>query len=725
MIAVTGHKFTIGKEEYLPYAVEIQYFRVNKRYWSICFERIRRAGYRIISTVVPWSVHEDSRREFDFSGLTDSSKDLIVFIELAREFGFKIILRPGPLAFAELKDGGLPSFLSKYPEIYAVDSDGHATMTQLESGLPPFKYPSQLHPRTQNFIKHYLNGLTEIVKNYIYPRGPLYLMELDVGSYFGSNPYPWKSDYNPYVVETLYPRFLEQTYGEVKELAAAYGEKAESFEQVQPPRDFIIAKEVSFTKIMDWFRFKEQLILEHAINMIDLYKSFSCEPLFNQPLAFQKRFMAPLTPIAESDGEVFPTVELSWDTSSTVTLQKIRYLRANSQFPWASTISAGHHTTDHKTSKQHFPISAESTRYLLTLALAGGIKGFTQYKFVESQNWYDSPLAQDGTIQPSYEPLRQFMHSLEHVDIGKYNLATNIGIVANKLNNWLSLLEEPGEYQYVQILNEFTMPEIGRDLDRIKQDFVIPDLDNPISFEGLKTLFVPITEIMDRHHQEFLVDLAKHGINLVFVGQLPKYDSNLKNCTVLANAINCKTQSLGKIGTVTTSKDKFPSYIFGSINSTARKTRKLASYGKKNVGMVINKFKGAIVLLTFDSSSQGNHMKINFTQNLLDDLGVKFPIMTSHPSVRVFLHRGEKTDKSGMLYLLNSTPTQRFRQAQATPTKVVVQVDLKSLGIKGSKLRLKDLFTSEEILTTVDELKEGLYFTLYSIDSRAYYFKVG
>jgi beta-galactosidase GanA len=210
----------------------------------------------------------------------------------------------------------------------------------------------------QNFIKHYLNGLTEIVKNYIYPRGPLYLMELDVASYFGGNPFPWKSDYNPHIVETLYPRFLEQTYGDIKDLKSAYNEKADQFEQVPPPRDFIVSKDVSFTKIMDWFRFKEQLVREHAINMIDLYKSFSCEPLFNQPLAFHKRFMAPMTPIVESDGEVFPTIELSWDTSSTVNLQKVRYLRANSQFPWGSSISAGHHTTDHKTSKQHFPISA-------------------------------------------------------------------------------------------------------------------------------------------------------------------------------------------------------------------------------------------------------------------------------------------------------------------------------------------------------------------------------
>ena len=131
MIAVTGHKFTIGKEEFHPYAVELHYFRVNKRYWSICFERIRRAGFRVISTVVPWSLHEDNKREFDFSGFTDPAKDLIVFVELAREFGFRVILKPGPIVFSGLDFGGLPPFLSKYPEILALDADGEPTKTSL------------------------------------------------------------------------------------------------------------------------------------------------------------------------------------------------------------------------------------------------------------------------------------------------------------------------------------------------------------------------------------------------------------------------------------------------------------------------------------------------------------------------------------------------------------------------------------------------------------------
>lgn len=718
MIAVTGHRFTIGKEEFHPYAVELHYFRVSKRYWSICFERIRRAGFRVISTAVPWSLHEDNRREFDFSGFTDPAKDLIVFIELAREFGFRVILRPGPLVFNGLDFGGLPPFLSKYPEILALDAEGEPTQTALLDELPSFNLVSGLHPRMQNFIKHYFNGLTEILKNYIYPRGPLFLVELDPGVYYGGSPYPWKADYNPHVIQELYPEFLESRYDEPKALKLAYGEKVDEFAAVEPPRDFTVCKENNLTKIFDWFRFKEHLIAENAAYLMDLYKSFSCNPLFYQTLGFHKSMQAPLTPILESEGEIFPTIAITWDESSLVTLQRIRYLRANSAFPWASSISLGNHTDDAETARSYFPVTPEASRYLLTLSLAGGIKGFNEYLFAEEQNWYDSPLANDGTIQPSYEVARKLMTAISQVDLGAFTQETEIGVAANRLHNWVSLLEDAAEFSYVKLLTEFTTPELGRDLDLLKQDFVVPDLDNPESFQGLKCVFVPISEIMEEAQQELLLELARNGVNLVLVGMLPRVNAEMSNCQVLANAIRCKTTSLGKIGTLTADKEKFPSHIFGSIASTEKRSKKLVKYGQKTVGIKISKFKGTIYLLTFDASSQGNHSKVTFLRTMLEEMKVAFPINTSHPGVRVFVHKANKT---GMLYLLNSAPSQPFKRTKKMPTNVVVQVDLRALGFRGAKVRLLDIFTNEEILTTTEELKEGLYFSLGNLDSRAYH----
>src|SRR5210317_1223801 len=111
MLGIIGNKFSIGKETYHPFAAELHYFRIEKRYWSICFERIKRAGFRIISTTVPWNLHQDNQKHFDFTGYDDTRRDLIVFLELAREFGFKVILRPGPRINAQWPNGGLPEFL--------------------------------------------------------------------------------------------------------------------------------------------------------------------------------------------------------------------------------------------------------------------------------------------------------------------------------------------------------------------------------------------------------------------------------------------------------------------------------------------------------------------------------------------------------------------------------------------------------------------------------------
>jgi hypothetical protein len=124
MLGVIGNRFSIGKETYLPFSAELHYFRIDKRYWSICFERIRRAGFRIIATAVPWNIHQDTAKHIDFSGYDDPKKDLIVFLELAREFGFKVILRPGPMVCGQLPYNGLPRTLFSDTKVFARDAKG-------------------------------------------------------------------------------------------------------------------------------------------------------------------------------------------------------------------------------------------------------------------------------------------------------------------------------------------------------------------------------------------------------------------------------------------------------------------------------------------------------------------------------------------------------------------------------------------------------------------------
>ena len=57
---------------------------------------------------------------------------------------------------------------------------------------------------------------------------------------------------------------------------------------------------------------------------------------------------------------------------------------------------------------------------------------------------------------------------------------------------------------------------------------------------------------MDADKQEFLLEKAKEGVNLVLIGLMPKYDADMNPCQILASAIHCKTQPHGKIGNVAT-----------------------------------------------------------------------------------------------------------------------------------------------------------------------------
>src|SRR3972149_4021305 len=242
-LKVADHKFIIGKEEFYPFVAEMHYFRIPKRHWSVCFERIRRAELRIISSAVPWSLHESRQGQFDFDGTTDPAKDLIVFLELCREFGFRIILKIGPWIGAEFDHGGLPEFALRHPETVATDPQGQPLMVDPGGGAKPAAVPSYLSGRLQILLKN--------IKNYVYPRGPVFMLELDHETSFGGHMEPFSGDYNPNGSLAAYPRFLEEKYTAVDRLNKAYHVKVKDFSEITPPTAFEGKSQEEYRKALE------------------------------------------------------------------------------------------------------------------------------------------------------------------------------------------------------------------------------------------------------------------------------------------------------------------------------------------------------------------------------------------------------------------------------------------------------------------------------------------
>lgn len=112
--------FTPGKGTFLldgkPYvikAAELHYPRIPKPYWDHRIKLCKALGMNTICLYTFWNIHEPAPDEFDF---TDGN-DLREFVELCRDNGMKVILRPGPYVCAEWEMGGLPWWLLKKEDI--------------------------------------------------------------------------------------------------------------------------------------------------------------------------------------------------------------------------------------------------------------------------------------------------------------------------------------------------------------------------------------------------------------------------------------------------------------------------------------------------------------------------------------------------------------------------------------------------------------------------------
>jgi beta-galactosidase len=754
MLRIANNKFVIGKEECSPHSAEMHYFRVNKKYWSICFERMKKAGFRIISTCVPWNLHEGSIGEFDFFGTTDHAKDLVVFLELAREFGFKVILRPGPFIDSEWKNGGYPDFLYNDPEILALDSKGDPLRMGDHDGVESGYLPSLLHPQFLSHVKRYFNALSEIIKNYVYPKGPVILVELDNGlslghlQVSGNNLDPFEQDYNPHITNSVFPQFLKEKYREIKRLNQLYGEKHPNFDEVKPPKSLKISQRKNLIKYFDWVMFKEKMLADFVSKLKELFLSFDVSPLFSISLFYSENFSLPLNWQSVDSDEVFCGINISGQKDYIELVRHLRYFATCCRFPWATEFTLGGWADLPQDGKRYFPVTPQKVKFLLVSSLASGIKGFNQYMFVERDHWYDSPLANDGTIHPNFELIKKFNELTEKIELENLVSLTEIGLINYRPYLWFSYLKgkEPRQakkepFSHLSLLLEKTHKGLSQDFINLKLPFGIPELWTPKirsasgekeGWEDFSVLFVPTSEYMDAESQKLLIQLASAGKTIILFGLLPKYDLRMKGCELLAKSLGLRTKELSSagcsacVGEVEALHQEFTTLIYGYIKGSA-KSQVLATYDSKPVGTVSKIRKGHVYLFTFDLSAQLQHGKLFFLEEVLKRCGIQRQVFCDHPLVDLVV---QKNEKHTILYLI--FPPESSSSESGGPyawpcastgkekKKLILKMEPRKLGVKGEKIRLVDLLGNETIKTTPEELKRGIVIEIAPLDSRMY-----
>lgn len=709
MLGVIGNKFSIGKETYHPFSVELHYFRIEKRYWSICFERIKRAGFRIIASAVPWNVHQAENKSIDFSGLSDPKKDLIVFLELAREFGFKVILRPGPWVGGQLPNGGLPKYLFNDIKILARDASGQEKALPDACGVGGGYLPSYLHPNFQFHLKSFFKAFIETTKNYVHPRGPIFMVELDYETSYGRLLDPDSADYNPDVLGQYYPPFLESLYGDVKKLNVQYKEKNKSFADVEPPRKFDGLDWKDLPKAVDWMKYREHMLRTYLDTLEDVFKSYTVEPLIFRSLYFRPGMLLPAFNLIPDDRSPFLGSNVLTDGNYFDLATKARFLRAEYGFGFAASFLSGAAATNPEREEQVAPISDNTRRFYLAAALSSGFKGLNHYMFVDREHWYGAPLHNDGTVTSGYEVIKQFNLVVSSVGLEEMDSRQEIAVIGNRLYYWLRLLRDPKALVYMKRLLDDSAVGFCRDLMRLKLDYAVRENRDWESLQQYRLLFIPTSEVMAEREQEAIVELVKGGSTIILCGLMPKYNEHFKDCQILANHFRIKTTSDYHIGSIEHKTGGFPTYIYGSIRSTDdSKVRRLVKSGAKVTGVCSSRFKGNLYLFSFDVASGGNHQKLAFVESVLEAESLRSYLYCTDPSVDISFQMG---DKRGLLFLVAPPPGELSDGIEAQEKEIIIQADVKLAGMKAPRLRLTDLFGGEEatpIRITSKELKAGI-----------------
>ena len=658
--------FQLNGEEQFLVSGEFQYFRVPMEDWRRRMLLLKEAGGNCLATYVPWLIHEPVEGTILFDDV--SYRSLTSFLELAREMGLAVILRPGPYVCSELICGGYPLWLiENYPEVMAQDIQGN-----LQKGWYPLSY---LHPVLLEKARVYYRAFAEVVRPFL--NDPVVMFQLD-------NELKDTLDYHPVTMgigtdQGRYPSFLKKKYETIGAVNAAYSLHVSDWSEIRPQLLYGQASPAARKMKADYCEFYREVQAEYFSVLTEwLYEDGLKLPvchnsknpqhngIFTKAIKAVKAVPAPF--LLGSDHYYMLTQKWAQNNPTpqyAVNMFCSMELLRNLGMPPTVFELPGGGFLDMP------PILPEDLLACHMTNLAMGMKGMNFYIFTGGPNVpgtggagdaYDfhAFIRADGSINSTYENLKSFGKLLKDnawIQHGRRRGSAVIGY------EWA--LTEPEDLDGTAVVfsrkdcREFFWRGVVYIMMCSKFAPELVSLDHELDL--FRPLIVPSPSVMSEKAQKKLIEYVERGGKLLLMGDLPETDEDFAPCTLLRDYLGVekfgtpyKHNKVIRYEPVGNMHSWESIHVMDSVPEGAVVLCKEAATGK-TVGFSKNYGSGQVIYLSF-RGEMGKYDQAVFLEKILESLGAVPCVESSNRNIFTSLIEDKEGHQLLMAMNLYSSP---------------------------------------------------------------------
>ncbi|CAM3816218.1 beta-galactosidase [Alicyclobacillus pomorum] len=532
MIRYQNKHFLIDDKKTFLYGAECHYFRIDPSQWADRLQKIKDAGFNLVSTYVPWIWHEPKEGQFDFEGTTHPRRNLVAFLDLCASFGLYCIVRPGPYVMSELKNEGIPQWLlDAYPEVIARTKSGE---------VHPTRVVSYLHPTYLQIVeKWYKEVCSRVAPRLITNGGPIIMFQLDneIGMlHWVTN----TADHNPHALQ----RF------------EVYQSSVKAQPQTELASHWMWA-EFARHDYAEYVKALKKMAEENGINVpfivnVHGFKDFSVYSRgVDYPIGLSQLRDAATVDDVVLAGDFYPG-KIGYDNFHDLLLSSaLTEAVGNPEQPLFSAEFQSGRLADRP---RVYPSDVD---LITRLCVASGMNALNYYMYCGGDNVegiglfgrrheWQAPIASNGDLRPSYGVTRhlgELFNTFGEMLCESPKVAdTYIGFYPPYYATEVVNCQDPTVQRVIQEIasqrEHFHFDGMWRLLSAGNISYGAVDvLKTDLDVTQYPTLWMCTTKYMDRATQEKLVGYVKNGGNLILGPQVPMYDLNGEMCEILAQ--NC------------------------------------------------------------------------------------------------------------------------------------------------------------------------------------------